>query len=64
MVDDGDTAGELVGLLEVLRREEDRGAVVVEVAHLIPQVEAAGRVEARGRLVEEQHDRLVDERHR
>ena len=64
VIDDRDAAGELVGLLEVLRREEDRRAVAVEVAHLVPQVEPARRIEAGGRLVEEQHRRLVDERHR
>ena len=38
-VDDGDAAGQLVGLLEVLRREEHRGALGVEPAHLLPQRE-------------------------
>ena len=36
-VDDADPVGELVGLLEVLRGEEDRHAeLVVEPPHLLP----------------------------
>ena len=35
--DDPDPVGELVGLLEVLRREEDRRALVAQAAHLVPQ---------------------------
>ena len=64
VVDDGDAAGELVGLLEVLRGEEHGGALGVEPAHLLPQGGAAGGVEAGGGLVEEQHRRLVHERQR
>ena len=41
VVDDGDAAGQLVGLLEVLRGEEHGGALVVEAPHLVPQREAA-----------------------
>ena len=57
-----DVVGELVGLLEVLGGEEDRGALVVERPHLLPDRLAADRVEAGGRLVEEEHARLVDQR--
>ena len=55
VVEHDDVVGELVGLLEVLRREDDRGAVAHEVAQHVPQVVAAARVEPGGRLVEEQH---------
>ena len=61
-VDDADVVGELVGLLQVLGGEEDRGAVVVQRPHLLPDRLAADRVEAGGRLVEEEHARFVDER--
>ena len=57
VVEHDDVVGELVGLLEVLRREHDRGAVAYEVAQHLPQIAAAARVEAGGRLVEEQHRR-------
>ena len=61
-VDDPDVVGELVGLLQVLGGEEDGGAVVVQRPHLLPDRLAADRVEAGGRLVEEEHPRFVDER--
>ena len=62
LVDDGDLARELVRLLEVLRRQEQRRAL----AHLrpdhVPHAEAAARVEARRRLVEEEQARPADQR--
>ncbi len=60
--DDPDPVGEHVGLLEVLGREEDRRPLAVEGLDLLPDLLAADRVEAGGRLVEEQHPRLVHER--
>ena len=54
VVDDHDPVGQVVGLVEVLRREHDVGAVGDELAHGLPQRDAAGRVEARRRLVEQQ----------
>ena len=61
-VDDPDVVGELVGLLQVLGGEEDGGAFVVQPPHLLPDRLAADRVEAGGRLVEEEDARLVDQR--
>ncbi len=61
-VDDCHVVGELVGLLEVLGGEEDRRAFVIERPHLLPDRLAADRVEAGGRLVEEEHPWLVDQR--
>ena len=62
-VDDADPVGEHVGLLEVLRREEDRHPQLdVEPANLLPHRGAADRVEAGRGLVEEQDLRVVDER--
>ena len=55
VVEHDDVVGEPVGLFEVLRREDDRGAVADEVAQHVPQLVAAARVETGGRLVEEQH---------
>ena len=63
MVDDPDPVGEHVGLLEVLRRQEHRHAVLArEPGDLLPEGRAALRVEPRGRLVEEEDARPVDER--
>src|SRR4051812_46265701 len=42
---DRDAVAELVGLLEVLRREEDRGAARVDAAYLVPDGQAGRRVE-------------------
>ena len=62
-VDDADAVGELVGLLEVLRGEQDGHAqLVVEPLHLLPHAGAADRVEPGGRLVEEQHVGVVHQR--
>ncbi len=60
--DDSHPVGELVGLLQVLRCQEDRRAVVVQRLHLLPDRLAADRVEAGGGLVQEEDPRLVDER--
>ena len=64
VVDDRDPLAEGVGLLHVVRREEDRLALAVEVAEDLPEVDAGLRVDARGRLVEEEHARPVRERAR
>src|SRR5439155_15392221 len=57
--------GEHVGLLEVLRGQEDGDAVLArEPSDLGPEGRAALRVEAGRRLVEEEHARAVDQRER
>ena len=55
VVDDDDAVGELVGLVEVLGGEQQRDAVGDELADDLPHPHPAGRVEAGGRLVEEEH---------
>ena len=65
VVDDPDAVGEHVGLLEVLRRQEDGDALVLrEPPHLLPERRPALDVEAGRRLVEEEDARPVDERER
>ena len=62
-VDDADPVGQHVGFLEVLRGEEDRHAQLgVEPAYLFPHLDPADRIEARGRLVEEEHLGVVHQR--
>ena len=61
LVDDREAVGEGVGLLEVVGRQEDRRAQRSEVADLLPHAGAGLRVEARRRLVEEQHSRPMDD---
>ena len=61
VVDDADALG-VLGLIEVVGREEDRGAVgVAGGPQVVPEAAPADRVEAGGRLVEEQHAGAVHE---
>ena len=62
VVHDADAVAELVGLLHVVRGQEDRLAVGVQLAEDLPQGDAALRVEAGGGLVEEQDGRAVHDR--
>ena len=64
VVEHGDPVGELVGLVEVLRGEEDGDAAGDEIADHLPHRVTAARVQARGRLVEEDQLRVAHERHR
>ncbi len=65
VVDDAHPIGEHVGLLEILRRQEDRDATIGSQAlHLLPQRGAALWVEAGGRLVEKEDPGAMDERQR
>jgi hypothetical protein len=64
VIDDRDRVGQGVGLLEVLGREQDRGAGPHPGADRVPQRQPAARVEAGGRLVEEEHPRSADQRAR
>ena len=56
-VDDGDPVGQLIGFLQVLRGQQQRRPPALQLAHDGPDLVAAARVQARGRLVEEQHPR-------
>ena len=65
VVDDPDPVREHVGLLEVLRRQEDGDAVVArEPRDFLPERGAALDVEPGRRLVEEDDPRPVHERER
>ena len=62
VIDDGDAAGQLVGLLEVLGRQQHGHAVLlVQAPDLLPEGDATHRVQAGGRLVEEEDGGLVHE---
>ena len=52
-VDHGDPVGELIGLVEVLRAQQNRRALADERADDVPHLVARARVEAGRRLVEE-----------
>ena len=61
VVDDRDRVGQLVGLLEVLRRQQQRRALLDEAPDDVPHPDPAARVEAGRRLVEDQQSRAADE---
>ena len=63
--DDSHPVGQLVGFLQVLRRQEDRGAeLFVQPPHLGPHRGTTRRVEPGRRFIEEQDLRPMDQRHR
>src|SRR5256714_1638808 len=64
VIHDGDPVAQRVGLFEVVRGDEDRHALAAQPPYLVPPVRAALRVEAGGRLVEEDDLRLVDDAER
>ena len=64
VVDDRDPVAQRVGLVEVVGREEHGHALGAQPAHLVPHVGAALRVQAGGRLVQEQDLRVVDDAQR
>ena len=59
---DRDPVREALGLLEVVRREQDRLAEVAQRRDRLPRSPASLGVEARRRLVEEDELRIADER--
>jgi hypothetical protein len=61
VVYDSDPVGELIGLVEVLRGEQYRSAFGGEGSDDVPDLVAAARVEAGGRLVEEDQIRRDDD---
>jgi hypothetical protein len=64
VVEQRDPVGELVGLLEVLRGEEDGGPAGHQLADELPHGAAAARVQAGGGLVQEDDPRVADQGHR
>ncbi len=59
-----DPVGELLGLVEIVRGEQHRGAQAAELGDQLPRLAAGGGVEAGGRLVEEQHVGVADDAER
>src|SRR5581483_11633820 len=58
----GDAVGELLGLVEVMRRQQNRLAQRAQVEDRVPGGAARARVEAGRRLVEEDQLRVADQR--
>jgi hypothetical protein len=61
-VDDRDRRAQLLELREDVRGDEDRLAQAAELPEQLPQLDAGPRVEAGRRLVQQQHQRVVDQR--
>ena len=60
--DQRDLLAERLGLLEVVRREQDRRPLLVQAADVAPELVAQLDVDAGGRLVEDHEARLVQQR--
>ena len=56
-----DAVGEVLRLVEVVRRQQHRRALGAQLAHELPRLAPGRRVEAGRRLVEEQQRRLADD---
>src|SRR5437867_4142662 len=61
LVHDDEAVAELLGLVHVVRREDKRGAALLQAVEAVPDKVPGLRVEARRRLVEEHELRLVDQ---
>jgi hypothetical protein len=61
VIDDEDAIAERVGLLEVVRGEQDRRPALAQAADVVPEVRAGLRIEPRRRLVEEHELGVVHE---
>ena len=64
VLDDRDAVAERLRLVEVVRRQQDRLAELLQAADRLPGGAPRGRVEAGRRLVEEDQLRVADERQR
>ena len=53
-----------IELLQVLRHEHDRAAVITERGHDLPQPPSLSWIERRRRLVEQEHARVTEQRER
>ncbi|MNN54343.1 hypothetical protein D3C81_1691560 [compost metagenome] len=61
MVDDADVAAQLLSLFQVMGGEDDGDAFLVQLGEEAPHRTAQLDIDARGRLVENQQARLVDQ---
>src|SRR5687767_574204 len=64
LVQDRDPVREVLGLVQVLRGEQHRGALAGELSDGLPDLDPRLWIEPRRRLVEEQHRRVADQAHR
>ena len=60
MIDDRDAVAQLLGFLKIMRGEHHGHALIVELAHVSPQLLAQLDVDSGGRLVEHEHGGRMD----
>ena len=63
-IHDGHAVAELFGLFDVVGGQQDGALLAAQVLHQFVDFEARLRIEAGGRLVEEEHLRIVEQRQR
>src|SRR5438067_1294705 len=63
-IHDGDLIAQELRLLHVVGRQDDGLAARLDRLHQLPEIASRLRIESGGRLIEEQHRRIVDERDR
>jgi len=57
-----DTIGHAIDLVEVVRREQDRAALVAQPTHQLAKIVSTLRIETRRRLIEQNNRGVVEER--
>src|SRR5688572_24604923 len=60
-IDDRDSIAEPLGFFHIVGRENDRASLQLERLDELPELPARLRIEARGRLIEEEELRIADE---
>src|SRR5450759_1501144 len=61
LIDDDDGVGQLIGLVQILRRQQHRGAARDQGANRRPHLTATDRIQPGGGLIEKEHLRFCDQ---
>src|SRR5437762_1201585 len=61
-IDDGDPVAELFRFFDVMRGQQDRALLAAQIGYQLVDLQPSLRIESRGRLVEEQQLRIVEQR--
>ena len=62
MIDDGDRVAHLLRLFEIVRRQQNRRPVLIQMADIRPKLLAQRDIDASGRLIKDKDGRRMDER--
>jgi|RhiMetdeSRZDD1v2_1073273.scaffolds.fasta_scaffold899764_2 hypothetical protein len=63
LIHDGNAVTQGLGLLHIMRREDERAPLGLDALNDLPHVLSSLRIKARRGLVQEHEDRIIDERH-